>query len=182
MFLPEYELNLLSDSTTTPFEYAQSIDYAIEPILKAASLSGFKSIEVAEKQIELLSNEDPFVRYWAIQGLKSQNAELLLSFSDEIKQSIEDTYEPISITAATICYDLFQLEKARDVLKYFSKSKNTDLALFTINHMTYFKNKVPFIKEIEEVLESNSNVHVRHACYDFLGSLGLVPMTLKYLK
>ena len=81
MFLPEYEIELLSDSTTA-FEFRLDTEkYPLEEIYEAASLAGFRNKEIAEKQIELLSHQNPVIRYWGIVGLRSQDTKRLLIYN-----------------------------------------------------------------------------------------------------
>lgn len=176
-FLPEYEIRKLS-KTTTAFDYRLDPKrYNIKTIYKAASLSGFKSADVAEEQISLLNDKNKIVRYWAILGLKNQPKDLLNSYESILLGAVEDEYAPVAVTASAILYDVFNNKKAVIKLKESVKSTNPDLALMAINYLLYVQDKTPFIETIKEVSQLKRSYDVNSSSMDFLGSLGLVSNT-----
>jgi len=89
-FLPEYEIGLLSQ-TETPYEFRlDDTKYPIAEIYATASLSGKRSREVAETQIQQLKSANKIVRYWAILGLRSQTDADLEPFETEIISAMND--------------------------------------------------------------------------------------------
>jgi arylsulfatase A-like enzyme len=183
MFLPEYEIELLSDSTTA-FEFRLDTEkYPLEEIYEAASLAGFRNKEIAEKQIELLSHQNPVIRYWGIVGLRSQDTKTLKSFSEKILEAMDDEYLPAAVTASAIAYGVFDNEKAKEKLKEFCASKNLKISLMAINYLLYSENKEPFIETIRKVHEmEDRDYNVQAACMDFMGSIGLVPNNPDYRR
>jgi hypothetical protein len=181
MFLPEYEINLIS-KTTTPYEYRLSEkNYPLKDIYQAASLSGKRGKEIAAQQIKLLSNANKVIRYWAILGLRSQAAEVLKPYKAKIANAMHDTYPPVSVTAAAISYNEFNTANGQELLKKFSSDDNMDIALMAINYMIYVNNKQPFIETVRAVHKlAGRSYDVKAACLDFLGSLALVPNTADY--
>ncbi len=181
MFLPEYEIGLLSD-TTTAFEFRMNEkNYPLTRILEAAFLSGFRDRETTEKQIKLLGDPDKIVRYWAITGLRSQGPEDLKPHAREIVQAMQDDYLPVAVTASAIAYQEFDNQLARENLERYSTEENKDLALMTINYLLYTDRKEPFVKTIEYVHRTEGRTYdVKAACLDFLGSTGLVPNSPDY--
>ena len=181
MFLPEYEIAGLSKSTTA-FEFRlDDVNYPLEKIVAAASLSGFRGKEVALKQIELLSNSNKIVRYWAILGLRSQRVEDLKPGSADILKAMEDDYPPVAVSASAIAFEIFGNKKAERNLKEFCKNENLQISLMAINYLLYTENKNPFIETIKEVRRMDDrDYNVKAACMDFLGSLGLVPNNPDY--
>ncbi|MGM0620567.1 MAG: sulfatase-like hydrolase/transferase [Bacteroidota bacterium] len=183
MFLPEYEIGLLSD-TTTAYEFRLDHEkYPLEEIYEAASLSGFRGKEVAEKQIELLTNENPVVRYWAILGLRSQSMNDLKPHSEKIAEMMDDKYPPVAVTAAAIAYGMFNNKTAEEKLKKFCAHENLDISLMAVYSLLYFEpdQRKPFVETVWEVREMDErNYNVRAACMDVLGSLGLVPNNPDY--
>lgn len=176
MFLPEYEMRLIS-KTTTPYEYRLSDKrYPVKEIFKAVSLSGKRGRDVALQQIKLLGNTDKIIRYWAMIGLRSQNPDVLKPFKSEIIKSMQDNYPPVAVTASAIAYQEFNNKTAEENLKKYCSGKNMDLALMSINYLLYLSNKQPFINTIKSVNEMKDRSYdVKAACMDFLGSLDLVP-------
>lgn len=176
MFLPEYEIALLSE-TIPAYEFRLNLEKnPLEAIYKAASLAGFRGKEVAAKQIEMLKSPYKIVRYWAIMGLRSQNKEDLLSFSEDILKSMEDNYPPVAATASAIAYEMFNNKTAEENLKKFCTHENLQISLLAINYLLYTKNRKPFVETIHEVQKmKDRDYNVRAGCMDVLGSLGLVP-------
>jgi arylsulfatase A-like enzyme len=181
MFLPEYEIALLS-GTTSAYEFRLNKEkYPLEEIYDVASLAGFRGKEVAEKQIEFLKSPNTIVRYWAILGLRSQNPDVLKSFSDVILESMNDNYPPVSVTAAAIAYEMFSNKTAQENLKKFCAHENLQISLMAVNFLLYTKNREPFVETIREVQKmKDRDYNVRAACMDVLGSLGLVPNNPDY--
>ncbi len=167
MFLPEYQIGLLSENTTA-YEYRlDDKKYPIKEIYDAAGLSGFRTKDVAKKQVQLLKSTNDIVRFWAIVGLRSQNA----ATQTTCKKAIEKAM----ITASAIAYDTFGSGSAKENLIKFIGSDNNDLALMTVNYLLYVGDKKPFVDAINLAHDNKNNgYNVRAACYDFLGSLGLV--------
>jgi hypothetical protein len=176
MFLPEYEIGLLSE-TTSAYEFRlNKAKYPLEEIYEAASIAGFRGKEVAAKQIEFLKSNNNFVRYWAILGLRSQSADDLKSFSNEIINAMEDSYPPAALTASAIAYEMFNDRAAEENLKKFCRHENAHISLMAINYLLYTKNRDPFVETIREVQKmKDRDYNVKAACMDVLGSLGLVP-------
>ena len=175
-FLPEYEIGLLSQ-TETPYEFRlDDTKYPIAEIYATASLSGKRSREVAETQIQQLKSANKIVRYWAILGLRSQTDADLEPFETEIISAMNDAYPPVAVTAAAIAWQNFENADAGKKLKAFCQNENMDVALLAINYLLYVDDKTPFIETIKSVYEMpERNYNVKAACLDFLGILKLVP-------
>lgn len=181
LLLPEYEIGLIS-KTTTPYEFRLDNEkYPILKIYKAASFSGKRGIDIAKQQVKLLDSKNRIVRYWAMLGLRAQHTDVLKLFKSEIVKGMKDSYDPVSITASAIAYELFQNKQAENELKSFCANDNMDLALMAINYLLYVENKKPFVEKIKTVHEmKDRNYNVKAACLDFLGSMGLVPNNPEY--
>jgi len=178
MLLPEYELNLISASTT-PFEYRlDNSNFPVEEIYAAASLSGKRGKQVALQQVNLLKSSNKIVRYWAVTGLRSQSTDVLNAYRSLIAAAMADSYSLVSITAAAILFQLDKDKAAQDKLITFCRNDDALLALTTINYLQYLSDKAPFISTIREVYKKgNCSYEVKAACLDFLGSIGLVANT-----
>ncbi len=181
MFLPEYEIALLSKSTSA-YEFRQNkAKYPIDEIYKAASLAGFRGKEITAKQGKLLSNSNKIVRYWAVLGLRSQSVEDLKMVSKEISKAMSDEYPPVAATASAIAYEISGSQTAEAYLKKFCADENLQVSLMTINYLLYSKNKIPFVETIQAVHKMpDRDYNVKAACMDFLGSLSLVPNNPDY--
>ena len=181
MFLPEYEIDLLSESTTA-YEYRLDEDqYPVEEIAEAAFLSGFRGPEAIKQQVKWLSSENKIVRYWAAMGLRSQHPDDMKLFSEVVIQAMEDEYPPVAVTASAIAYGMFQNKEAAKKLKAFCASPDLNISLMAVNYLLYTRNKEPFVETIRRVHKmEDRDYNVKAACMDFLGSMGLVPNNPDY--
>jgi len=181
LFLPEYEIGLLSQ-TTTPYTFRQSAsDYPLKEIYAAASLSGHRGENIMKKQLKLLKHSNKIVRYWAAMGLRSQSKELLKECKAQLTEAMVDDYPPVAVTAAAIVYDHFSTPKAIEILKSFCKKENNNLTLMAINYLLYVDKPEPFVETVREVKDNKDvNYNVSAASKDFLGRLGIIPNTFEY--
>ena len=181
MFLPEYEIGLLSNTTTANEFRPKQNQYPLEEIYKAASLAGFRGNDVTSKQIELLSNSNKIIRYWANLGLRSQSLDDLKIVSKEIAKAMNDDYPPVAVTASAILFELSGSKTAEENLKKLCADENLQVSLMAINYLLYSKNKETFVETIRTVHQMpDRDYNVKAACMDFLGSLGLVPNNPEY--
>nr|WP_294901203.1 sulfatase [uncultured Pedobacter sp.] len=173
MLLPEYEMALIS-KTKTPYEFRlDNINYPINEIYQAFSLSGKRDKNVAMQQIKLLKSKNKIVRYWAATGLFSQNPEVLKMYKEQILNAMTDAYPPVAITISAIAWQNFNSELAAENLKKYIMTNNQDLALMAINFLIYTNNKLPFLEDIKTVNNlKTTNYNVKSACFCFLQSLG----------
>jgi arylsulfatase A-like enzyme len=181
MFLPEYEIGLIS-KTGSPYEFRlDNKKYPLKEIYSAASLSGKRGKDIAEQQIQFLKSDNNIVRYWAMIGLRCQHPDVLQVYQNEVFKAMDDSYPTVAVTAAAISYQIFGNKKGESRLKEFCKSDNMDVALMAVNYLLYMDNKQPFVETIREVHEMPGRIYnVKAACMDFLGSLGLVPNNPDY--
>lgn len=176
LFLPEYEINKISQFTT-PYEFRKINDnYPLEDIYKIAFLSGKRSADIAEVQIENLDCPNKYIRFWAILGLRSQPLSILNSLTVDAQQkimnSMEDDYPPVSLIASVIAYDYYNNELAQKKIKSFIGSRNPMLALMGINYLLYMDNTAPFADVVKEVRNrKNIPPQLEGATLDFLISM-----------
>ncbi len=175
MLLPEYEIGLISH-TTTAYEFRQKdTDYPVSVVYDAAILSGFRGADITQKQIQLLKSPNKIVRYWAMVGLRSQSKNDLKPYSTLIAEAMKDTYQPVAVTASAIAYDIFANKEAISNLNTFCTDENQDIALMAINYLLYVTNKKPFIETIQTISkEKKNNYNVSSAATDFLVSIGML--------
>jgi arylsulfatase A-like enzyme len=181
MFLPEYEVGLISENTTAYDFRLNEASYPLEAIYKAASLAGFRGKDVTAKQIGLLGNPNKIIRYWAILGLRNQKSADLKPFSKEIAKALDDSYPPVAITASAIDFELTGSKTSEEKIEKFCADDNLQISLMAINLLLYSKNKKPFVETIQAVHKMpGRDYNVKAACMDFLGSLGVVPNNPDY--
>lgn len=176
MFLPEYELGLLS-AKTTPYEFRESEkEFPVREIYAAASLSGRQGKNIARQQVALLKHENRIVRYWAITGLRGHDPKVLKPYHTALSAAMRDEYPPVVITASAIHYALFQDSIAGENLKRYARADNMELALMAINFLLYLEHPEPFVETVREVYDKKEIIYdVSAAAKDFLGRLGYLP-------
>lgn len=176
MFLPEYEIGLIS-ARQTPYAFRlDEATYPLEAIYAAASLAGRRGEDIALQQLAFLKDANKIIRYWAITGLRSQDHEILARNKAQLTAAMRDSYPPVVITAAAICYDLFRDKNAEQTLKEYCLQENQDLALMAVNFLLYVEAPGPFVETVKEVYNRKDIVYdLSAATKDFLGKLGYIP-------
>lgn len=152
MFLPEFELNEIS-KTKTPYEFRLNDEnYPISQIYKAASLSGIKTETALKEQLSLLKSDNKFVRYWAAIGLKSQGKNLL-DHKKEILANMDESYQPVKILLASVCYDNFLDCKAKAILlRSLTNGEDEKLSLPILQMLIYQRHNIEFIPAVKQLL------------------------------
>ena len=147
-FLPEYALDSIA-RITTPYEYKESEAYNFEEIFEAAKLVG-DGQESLKKQLTLLTNDDPIVRYWAAVGLSSQEQETLAEHQKLLEDALQDDFPSVRIIVASMLYELFDSNEGLRVLKKYLFHPNEFLAVQAIQEIIYFggDKALPFLKEV----------------------------------
>jgi len=161
LFLPEYEIELLSKETT-PYEFRlDEKKYPFEKIYKAALLSGFRGSDVTRKQIKLLKNPNRIVRYWATIGLLAQSKSDLEPFKKIIAAAMDDPYPPTALTAAVVMWKNFEMKKAKEKIKECLVFDNWFVNLMAIDYLFYVENRKPFTEAVEAAYERNKTAGMK---------------------
>ncbi len=181
MFLPEYEISLLSNHTSAYEFRLDGVKYPLEEIYKVASLSGFRDKETTAAQAELLLNQNPVIRYWAAVGLRSQNPEDLTHYLQNLTKAVNDPYLPVAVIASSVMYRLNGSKTAEARLKELCLNDHNEISLMAVHSLLYLEKKEPFVETVHKAHKMEGrDYNVKAACMDFLGSLGLVPNNSDY--
>ena len=156
MLLPEYEIAKISENGTAYEFRLDDKNYPIKEVLAAASLSGFRSSEVTQKQVALLNDPNRFVRYWAALGLMSQSKQDLAPYQTEIAAAMNDTYPPAGSTAAVVVWNNFETPAAEQKVKEYLQFENWQINLRMLNYLFYINNREPFVAAIAELRERSN--------------------------
>ncbi|WP_373330674.1 sulfatase family protein [Salmonirosea aquatica] len=100
LFLPEYEIEQIS-KTTTPYEYRAQLD--LKPIYDMARWSGFRTEKAKVAQMKGLESKNQLVRYWALQGLKSNAKALGEKEKAALAPALDDPYPPTALWQLRSC-------------------------------------------------------------------------------
>lgn len=150
-FLPENDIANLPKTTTAYAFRQQDATYPIRAIYGAAELSGFRDAGTLKKQIVLLTDPNPQVRYWALVGLKSQSKAALLPYKQNISPLLTDAYGMNQIVAASLLNDHFGDELARAVLLKQLDSSEDHVANVVLQNLLYQSNAAAWVPTIEEI-------------------------------
>lgn len=153
MFLPEYELARIS-TTGTPYEFRENDkQYPIAEIYQAAALSGLRTSSALKKQVALLKHSNPFVRYWAALGLKSQG-QAVTRYARQLKDALQDDYLPVKIIIASVYYDQVKDATAAHILEEAIGADYPLLARLAIQMVQYQHNREAFVPAVQELLNN----------------------------
>lgn len=153
--LPEYELKLLAEKRT-PYEFRQDVSvFPAERVAAAAALSGRRDGTALKAQQKLLTDSEKLVRYWAVTGLLSHGPGQLKTIKKSLRLAMSDSYPPVQLLAALLCFEQFGDKKARDLLEAFIQHENADLALLAVSNLLYSKNAKMYLPTVEVVLKKN---------------------------
>ena len=121
--LPEVELARRS-APATPYAIATDpAKYPRERILAAADLVG-RGTDARERQIKLLKDDDPAVRYWAAMGLRALGSKAAPA-AESLLEALGDAAPNVRIEAAAALAGIARTDKALPVLA--AELRNKDL-------------------------------------------------------
>ncbi|WP_119079234.1 sulfatase-like hydrolase/transferase [Chitinophaga alhagiae] len=179
LFLPEYELARISEKSTPYVFREDSTRYPVRQVLDAASLSGLRSPDALKRQVALLGSPQPYVRYWAALGLKSQGA-AVKAYARQLKAALKDNYPPARVVLASVCYDLLKDGEAEAILNRAIGDDNMHLSRLAIQMAQYQQHRNAFVpavtRVITEVEQKKRKPGAREAAEMFLYSVKGAPL------
>lgn len=168
-FLPEYELRQIAE-TISPMEYREK---DVERVRNTIS-SAWKAMDLAtedEELIEMLKDDDPWVRYWGSTGIVSRKDnwhELMANLSDLYEN---ENYSLVRINLAATLYEHSGSEEFAKTILDYAYSQNLDLALHALQLIQYMERDkraffLPGIRELSRQYQAGkrSNNNVRSIC------------------
>ena len=151
-FLPEPEVwrRLAKD---TPYEMARdAARYPLEKIMAAADLVG--RLEAVTRQIELLENSDPAVRYWAAVGLNATGKQAATARNALLKAT-QDEIPCVRIEAAAALAKMDDLPTALKVLVAELKANQPENVLHAARSIQLMRADArPVLQDLKSVLAS----------------------------
>lgn len=150
LFLPEYEIARLSETTNAYTFRQQDATYPIRAIYEAASVSGFRDAATLAKQIGWLESNNPIVRYWALMGLRSQPGAGLMPYQARLTAALTDGYPLNQVIAASILNGNFDDKAARAVLRKHLDSPDDNIANVVMQQLMYQPNASDWVADIEQ--------------------------------
>jgi len=172
-FMPEYELSKISEDSTPYNAKADNQYYPLNEILETAMLVGKKDSASITETLSKLEHDNKFVRYWAAMGLYAARKSPTDVALKKISTHLIDDYGPVQVTLAAIYYDLTGNPVAEKMLKNTLDQAKPELALMAINYLLYTSNRTPFIKQVQDINQSDAPYKLKASALDFLNLEGL---------
>jgi hypothetical protein len=98
-----------------------------------------------KRQLLALKSKNKFVRYWALLGLKSHEVN---DFGAQLSTLLKDPYQPNTILAASLVYELNASEIAKNTLEKAIHSPYDHISNLALQQIMYQSNAVDFKKII----------------------------------
>ncbi len=155
LFLPEYEIAQIS-KTTTPYEYRKKLD--LKPIYDMAKWSGFRTGQALAIQMKGLKDQNKFVRYWALLGLKSNLKSLREKEKSALVSLLDDAYPPNRIVAASLVSELAGTSESHKVLADAIASGDDHLSNLAMQQIMYQANAVSFLPEVWAFIDKQEDL------------------------
>jgi len=179
LLLPEYEMALRSQ-INEPYQFRlDEQNFPVRKIYAAASLSGFRGADVIKKQLILLKDKDPVIRYWAITGICSQPPVLLKQYQAEIRKTPLDVYPPVAIIGAAICFRNFNDADAKTVLIKYCSDNDPNLVVLALHYIGLSKDVDAFREAVNLLAKSKTqmkDIMVNSAVKVLLYRYGLIKL------
>jgi len=165
--LPEYDQGERS-AATTPYEMARDPqEYPFERILAAADLTG-RGAGKLPRLVELLSDDDPAVRYWAAVGIKALGAEAA-SAESALARRLDDRAPNVRIAAADALVAVGSRLDVMPVLVAGLRHESEWIRLRALNVFDVLGDRArAALPEIERALQSESRWGYDHRAIEQL--------------
>ncbi len=160
-FLPEYEMDRIVRSGGTILEaFKDSKKYPLKRIVEAARLVG-QGEQVAARQLELLNDQSPFVRYWAAVGINAQ-AEDVFDHKSLILKAMEDSYPCVQIEMASLACKLYRDADAKRVMESHLGGDDLYLVWQSLQAIVYLDHEeaadlIPLVDRLKKRIEGKKN-------------------------
>lgn len=155
LFLPEYELERIS-KTTTPYVYRSQLD--LKSIYEIAKWAGLRTEKARVAQLKGMESKNEFVRYWALLGLKSNVKAMSEKEKAALTNRLADPYPPNRIVAASLVSELNDGAAARKILVEAIQSSEDHLSNLAMQQIMYQPNAARFLPEIRAFYEKQDSL------------------------
>jgi uncharacterized sulfatase len=180
-FLPEAEVWRRLRGTETPYDIARNSGRYDQPnILAAAALVGRGSAAIG-RQLELLKDQDPAVRYWAAVGLRAAS-EPSKRVKKALAKALEDDSATVRVEAAGALVNMNGDEKALNLLIKELKNKDENAVLHACRTIQLLGSKaraaLPAMQEFAKQSKSRKgslSMFLRFSSEAFLKDCGASP-------
>ncbi len=153
--LHEAEMMIRSENSN-PYKMAQSNDYHLKEILKAANMVGNDTVNT-ETIKQKLQHSDSGVRFWAATAILARNG-IQNEMEPLLKEALNDNSPSVQIVAAEILCKNNQSEEAMEVLtKHIQDNQRPWVALQAARSLANLDKKAePAIPVVKQVIEKHN--------------------------
>jgi arylsulfatase A-like enzyme len=147
------------DQTVCQIRYDPAL-YPLKKILSTAELTGMGE-SVLKKQLSLLNDSEPLVRYWAVIGLASQNRQSGI-VQQALLNLLDDQVPYVRYEAAMLCYKHSKNSKAKEVLLTGLNEEHPWLVYHAIRKIQLLGNDAAdFVEAIKELKQRFQKIRYR---------------------
>ena len=155
-FMPEGESWRNSQAGRKPWDCARDESiYPLERILQAAGLVG--QPDAVEKQIALLGDPNPTIRYWAAVGLRASGS-TAAGVKSALRKALGDACPEVRVEAASALISLGPDSKVLDTLREALDVKETVSVLYALRALQLLGKKadslLPAVWKLEQTIKS----------------------------
>ncbi|MFC4870712.1 sulfatase-like hydrolase/transferase [Negadavirga shengliensis] len=161
-FVPEPMMIEIS-KTQTLYDFARSAKYDFDKVLATAELAAAREMDEIGSLMELLDDEDPIVRYWAVTGCvvrgKAANAA-----KEKLQSKLEDQEISVRLAAAEALYVLGEREKVMPALIGGLESDNLMARVMALNILENMdKDALPAMESARKLVSDDNDYDIRAA-------------------
>lgn len=153
-FMPEFEMQRRS-MNSTPMEVRDN--YNVDAVVDAAMLVGEENVK--SRQLELLADSDPIVRYWAAVGIYVQGENAIADKDKIISFYENETFESAKLKLAAFLYKYCDYQEARETIDAYCRGTNNLLANEAVLMIQDMGDKMPdfqlLINEVKSYWQTN---------------------------
>ena len=170
-FLPEDEIHTRS-AGSTPYDLGHDNDsYPLRRIMAAAELASSLKSEETPELINLLSDEDSAVRYWAATGLLMRGEKAVATAHKQLKQRLSDDSPSVRVAAAQSLAQFGQAEDLEKALLILVDHANVGqhgiyVAMLALNALDELDSRATTVKSAIAALPTKDpSIHSRAKAY-----------------
>jgi len=159
-FMPEYEMANRAVGST-PYAIRES-NYNIEKVLQTAMLVGGGNAVLPE-QLNLLTDADPVVRYWAAAGIYNQGENAVANKTAIQAALNNEVFAAAKIELAAFLYKYCNDESGAGIIKNYANNTNPLIATTALLKIQEFGDKITefkdFVTSVKTYWNTNDNTY-----------------------
>lgn len=181
-FMPEAD-RIDRAGNKTLYDYCQSSEFNIEPIIKAAELASLGEAANGDKMIEFLKSNDPAIRYWGATGILFRKTDSKKSI-EQLKIALNDSALNVVVVASEALYRVGEVNLAIDGLIKVLNMNNEHASTHALNTIAMVNEQSQRVKDevfnlFERIGDTDKRRFDYRACLYLLDKWGMKPLNAK---